>query len=381
MSLRNATYGFVDDGNNYCVTRSNENVIKVKISSFYGRAIPVIIAIIFQIIFLMHTLYNIKHLQKLPNFQTIPFILIQIIGLFLNIIHFFKWYAIPTLMTESYFNNPSLCSFDAYSVLLIPFILHMLTLSILIVRLERIFQHTPSEWKKHTKWISITLINSIVTIILILWIIYLPSACIAVWKPYDYQHQQYDFLFYCNSYLTRNKITKYSGYFGIAVVVILNALFGGYVTLKLKKIHSVHKLTSPSLKNNYSTSASKNRGNNNREITVNNDRVYIIMKKNTILTISICMTTLFSYTMEFWGNGVGYNDWEFLLNFDYFLNPLFIGLMFKYNETLYYWIFCCCNRNELRQRYSLQNIEMMTRNISEERKKGVTPTADKIVSA
>ena len=309
-----------------------------------------IIAITFQILFLIQTLYNIKSLQKLPKAQTIPFISIQLVGLFLNITHFFKWYAIPHYMPQSVFNDETTCGFMAYSILLIPFIFHSLELSILTDRLDGIFKGTPIEWKAKTKWICLSIINCIISVVFILWMIYLLPPCIRVWQPHDYKNGD-EFLFYCNIFYSRDKITRYSGYIGIGFVVVANLFLGLYVTYKLKSIYHVFALQ-------LQETTSYSRGNRMGVDNIDDNRVYVIMKKNTILTISICFFTIFSYSMEFWADG----DWEFLLFFDYFLIPLFIGLMFKYNERLYSIIFCCCNRNKWKSRYEVTNIEMAVQN-------------------
>ena len=242
LSLRNVstTHGFVDDGQNYCLSSDN-TLIKVLDKSFYQRTVPNIIILTFQIMFLIQTLYLAKSLKKISKFQTIPFLCLQIAGFLLNLVFFFKWYGIPIYMTRAVFNT-SFCRFMAYSEKTLPFVFHGLTLSILTMRLYRIFKGTASGWSKQTRFIFLSVINGIFFTIAILWFAYLSTPCVRVWLPYDYKTT--DFLFYCNSYYSRNVVSAISGYVGIGFVVITNLIMGLYVTFKLKNIYDDFKLRS-----------------------------------------------------------------------------------------------------------------------------------------
>ena len=361
---RNTTHGFVDDGQNYCLFRDG-TFIKVKDSSFYERAVPVVILLAFQLIFLIHTMYHSKSLKKISKFQTIPFISLQLVGFILTLLYSFTFYAIPVFMTQAVFNR-IVCGFMAYSVKIFPFIFHGLTLSILTVRLERIFKGTPSEWSKKTRSICLGLINGIFFILATLWCAYLAPPCIRPWCPYDYGTDS-DFMYYCVSYYNRNPVSEIAGYVGIGFTVITNLIIGFYVTLKLKKIYDEFRMTQVKMlklkavnSGSYpSDSGQKQKNGVSQQChSPNNDRIYAMMKKNTILTISICSTTLISYTLTFadvLGGG------EMFICLDYFLNPLFVALMFKYNERIYQWIFCCCyiDRCRIRGKKQQTDIEMM----------------------
>ena len=50
---------------------------------------------------------------------------------------------------------------------------------------------------------------------------------------------------------------------------------------------------------------------------------------------------------------------EMWLYFDYFLSPLFVGLIFKCNQRMYHWIFCCFYRNQNKEKKRIKEIERM----------------------
>ena len=272
------------------------------------------VIISFQIIFLIHTLCHSKQLKKIHKFQVIPFLSLQILGLYMNIQGLFHFFIVPVYAKDLVFN--SIYCGISFLIKLLPFIFTANTITILILRLETIFKNSLSEWRKRTKIITLSVLWGGYIICFILWIWDLQSPCIHVWKPWDLTLDDDKFMFFCNAYPRK----MYVAVVGISAFFVSSGILGLWVTWKLRKIY-LHFAKSTN------TTANQDR----------NDILYVTMKKNTIITMCCCISSLIGYMIVL----VIGDATETLLCLDNFLNAFFVGLMFKYNARLYNCM-CCC---------------------------------------
>ena len=309
------TTPFVDDGKNYCPSATIPDEIGIAHGGFYQRVIPITIILFLQLLLVLQTCLQCKKLKQLPKYQTFPYYLLQAIALFATIMFLFK-YCITAIIFQSAVYNQTYCKFWSYSDKVVGYLFQTVLMSILTIRIEVIFKGSSSfAPSKKCKYISLGVINFFYLAFAILTLSNLNEPCIRVWNPRDYDNKKW--YFYCNARPTL--LGGLGVLLSVLWTVITNASLGLYFSYKLRKVYVSMLDTS---------------GKNQDK----DSRIYIIMRKNTVLTVSVIFTSFIN-----WCCFLLMDDMEMFICLDGWINCVLVGLMFKCNERLYFLI-CFCDR-------------------------------------
>ena len=319
----------------YCV----ENATSPWESSYWKYVISVPIMIILQSILLINSCLHCKELLSIPKRISISVFSVQIIGLLWFISDIFKnisFVQFPQLIID----NKALCYITGYVDKIFPFLFTAALLYQLLIRLQITFKNSSFALKNGQFYCLFSFFIFPFSIFLTLWIIYLDKPCYEKWRPSDYN----DTFFICNAKFEHNKVATYTAYIGICWVLISNICFGLLFSWKLNGL--IKKISDENKKNN---------------------SIQKLMVKNTILTVSISISTFINYLIYFIDDKL-----DFFLYLDVFLNSLFISLMFKYNDNIYYKFICKLCNDYYQHRH--KDLELVSY-LSDERSKNDTITS------
>lgn len=293
--------------------------------SYWKYVISLPIFIILQVLLLLNSCLYCKKLRKIPKRISISLYLTQILGLSWFLTDFMKH--VVFAHSKSAIHNPIYCVLTAFGDKCFPILFTAASVSQILFRLHITFKNSAH---------SISSINNILLfsffvvpfgVFVILFLIFMDGPCVQVWSPSDNPGIN-DLI--CSAGWYTHIVSRISTYLAFGLVLIANIFFGLLFSFKLNKL----------IKSIDETSDNKRPKSPMRKATDPSIGLRKIMTKNTILTVSIAVVKLVSYTI-FFTSGT-YSDIAVYLDIN--LNTLFLSLMFKFNDKWFYKYICkICN--------------------------------------
>ena len=299
-----------------------ENCLDVYGDDFYILKAPylefatgIMMAILFQSLLLIHSLYHeFKHRhneehQRICIQSRILYILLQLTGLYWTILDLFRFVILPQSTTCH--------AIEAYSSKILPAVYYLIYLYLILLRLNSSFKGSyleSSKWRLYLLY-GLTIIPIITGLIIFLVLTRDKGPCVAPWEA-DNSPFVVD-LQYCTlplpfvDYSAEMDLTSMLGLTGyLAWIPVINIIIGVIFGIKLNTLYSNHQ--------------------DNEELKV---ELRSLIIKNYILSLVGSISTIVNYSLT---TVINTNMFLYL---DLFLNCLVIGLMFKYNKK---WYQICC---------------------------------------
>ena len=233
------------------------------------------------------------------------FTVMQLIAIIWNINEFMKQ-CITSRYYKWWFDNPFYCYFASMSSRVLVPTFYILLETLLLFKLRISFQTSFHPLPKKCFYILAIILYSALIILVVALFTFGRSVCEATVYYADINEYVYKCIHIIDG------IALYASYYGLGVIFFFNAILGYIFVSKLN-----------------ATSKEMRRRDSDALLPL-----YDVMIKNTILALTLCLSTLISWILWFmtdYFDGFG----NFFIFVDVFFNCLMIELMYFYNEKWY----------------------------------------------
>lgn len=298
--------------------------------------------VLLQCILFIHTLLQFKKYSHKIKQRTIAILyaILQMIGIMWTLHNTLKLTVFAYNTPHLRFNE-TLCGLHSYLHRIWAYLFCVVQLLQLFLRLDVTFKDSVYEFNQRTRIMLLLIVMAPICISFIIFVAFLTKPCYKQWNPSDLD----GYIIY-ERYTSWNGTSRYAAYATFAWYLIQNINLGILFSYKLSKVL-------------------------NKTDRTQDPYIEKTILKNTILTISMVASTLILWVTYF---VIQWSRASFLMFIDAFLNCLLFGLMFKFNEHLYYNIFCkVCDRYFVERYIELELSQMVSSGSDNAKSAGSNP--------